>query len=342
MILIDAVFIHEGGGKLLLKLLLEKLKEKGVSFFVLFDRRLQNDAITSHSYLEFADGFTERSIFYFKNRSRFSTVFCLGNIPPFPFQKKSRVIVYFHSTLFLDKPYEITIKSRLSRYLKNWIFRKLVSRDYVWIVQTLRVKQRLVEQKILLPENIKVYPFFESVNYLIQNLSSTKRIKDTFLFIGNATSHKNHKLLIEAFCKLYDNEKRGTLILTVTKEYLEVFNLIEEKQKLGYPVLNMGYIENKSEIIKLYLQSEFYINPSLTESFGLTLIEAAECGCRILSCDLPYVDEVCTPSLKFISGSLDSIYEAMKYSLENQLPLPQSKVKSRLEEISNIIADDRK
>ena len=48
---------------------------------------------------------------------------------------------------------------------------------------------------------------------------------------------------------------------------------------------------------KEYLSSEFLMFPSLTESFGLGLIEAIECGCKVIGADLPYTYEVCEPHL---------------------------------------------
>jgi glycosyltransferase involved in cell wall biosynthesis len=90
------------------------------------------------------------------------------------------------------------------------------------------------------------------------------------------------------------------------------------KQKLGYKIYNHGILKI-TDLEKLYNSAEYLIYPSLTESFGLGLIEAILYDCKVLASDLNYVNSVCKPSLKFDPNSIDSIYNALKMTTTTNL-----------------------
>src|SRR5690606_13519896 len=113
------------------------------------------------------------------------------------------------------------------------------------------------------------------------------REKNTYLFVSNATDHKNHKNLIEAFCKFFDKQQVGKLILTVSDFYAETFALIGKKIDEGYPIENIGFVK-RDELGEIYQNAEYLIYPSLAESFGLGLLEAVDQGCKVIGADLPY------------------------------------------------------
>ena len=75
----------------------------------------------------------------------------------------------------------------------------------------------------------------------------------------------------------------------------------------------------------LYNFCEFAIYPSLLESFGLPLIEAANRECKIIACDLPYVHEIIEPSLTFDPYSIESISNAILKAIDTD-DLPKTKV----------------
>ena len=89
---------------------------------------------------------------------------------------------------------------------------------------------------------------------------------------------------------------------------------------------------------KKYLSSEFLIFPSLTESFGLGLIEAIECGCIVIGADLPYTYEVCEPSLVFNPLVDKNIFDAFEDSLNKEnLKLSVSRIKNNIDQIIGLL-----
>ncbi|MDA9364246.1 glycosyltransferase, partial [Flavobacteriaceae bacterium] len=82
---------------------------------------------------------------------------------------------------------------------------------------------------------------------------------------------------------------------------------------------------SKDSVTELYNSCKFAIYPSLVESFGLPLIEAANHGCTVIASDLPYVHEIIKPSLTFDPYSIESMAAAILKAIETD-NLPETKV----------------
>ena len=91
-------------------------------------------------------------------------------------------------------------------------------------------------------------------------------------------------------------------------------------------------------MIKSYKENSFCIYPSLKESFGLPLIEAAQLGNQVIAADLPYVYEVIKPSLTFDPYSTQSISNAILKAIEtDNLPETKVLVENKLNNFMNFI-----
>ncbi|WEI19376.1 hypothetical protein PY247_05195 [Acinetobacter proteolyticus] len=83
MILIDSVYINDGGGLVLLKYLVDVLGKTELSIFYLFDERTKDifkDVNSSKLFVE--NKISKRKKFYDLNKNKFSSVLCFGNVPP--------------------------------------------------------------------------------------------------------------------------------------------------------------------------------------------------------------------------------------------------------------------
>jgi glycosyltransferase involved in cell wall biosynthesis len=76
-------------------------------------------------------------------------------------------------------------------------------------------------------------------------------------------------------------------------------------------IYNLGNLSHE-DLISIYTQIDAMIFPSLFESFGLPLVEARQLGIPILSSELDYVHDVCTPAFTFDPCSPRSIARAVK------------------------------
>lgn len=335
MILIDALYINDGGGKVLLEYLIDELKITKKEVFYLLDKRMEQDhlklLIGKQVMFETAS-LSKRKRFYVENKDKFSTILCFGNLPP-NIRVKTKVYTYFHQLLFLKVPQEMPYHKKGIYYLKTRILNHYKRNTDFWLVQTNLVKESLSKKYGIKIESIFSLPFFPQLPSSVENF---ERIQNQYIYVSNAPQHKNHVRLIEAFCAFYDECKTGNLILTVSDDFPIIKKLIKEKQDLNYPIQNIGFV-SREQLKKCYQQSQYFIYPSLMESFGLGLVESVENGCKIIAADLPYTFAVCEPSFVFNPHDGKSIKQALIYSFQNELKPSLSKVRNEINAIINLL-----
>ena len=319
MILLDSVYINDGGGLVLLKYLIEKLKDSELDVFYLFDDRVkssyEND-VSLRDKIFIKNTIKERKNFYLKNKERFKTVLCFGNVPP-PIKLNIPVYVYFHQSLFLKIPTEFSIKNKVVYKIKQLVLNHYKNHATTWLVQSKFIQESFAAKYLGgNTTNVKVLPFYPPLASIQDDVF---RHKSSFIYISNTSPHKNHIKLIEAFCKAFDKLKVGSLSITVPPHAVEICALVNEKRSKGYPIKNLGFMA-REKLPEIYFSHEFLIFPSLAESFGLGLAEAIDGGCKVIAADLPYTYQVCNPSLTFNPYSIESIESAIIKSVSQELP----------------------
>src|SRR5690606_25097053 len=107
----------------------------------------------------------------------------------------------------------------------------------------------------------------------------------------------------------------------------------------GYPIENLGFI-HREDLYQHYQASEYLIFPSLAESYGLGIIEAIENGCKVIGADLPYMHEICQPSLVFNPEDMESIYESFCKAITTQnLPESIAKTHNHINELLHLLTE---
>jgi glycosyltransferase involved in cell wall biosynthesis len=305
MLLIDSLYINNGGGKLLLDLLVKELSNKNIDTFFLFDNRNSGDykfICKSRKHYLKASIF-KRHLFYFKNRNLFTSVLTFGNLPP-TLALNIPVYTYFHNVAFLEK--NLSFKFKLKSLFIN-LFKDNTSK---WIVQSNYVKDKLGSSWNILDSNILVFPFFNVniKNNVLKLQNSQKGLN--FIYVSDGYYYKNHKRLIDAFAIYNKKHPDSTLTLTISNNFNDLKMYIKNFQRNGVKIIDNGLLKF-DKVLDLISKSNVVIYPSLFESFGLGLIEASLLGKPICSSNLPYVFEVVSPNCTFDPYSVDSIYNAI-------------------------------
>ena len=338
MLLIDAIYINTGGGKILLDYLIEELEKTDKQIFYLLDKRIQKEKYVVKStnvILYLKSGFFDRMNFYKKNKNRFSKVFCFGNIPP-PIKLKSDVLTYFQNINYISySKKDFSLKNRFLFFLKRKILSVWKNNTNKWIVQSLYVQQKMIEKYGENKNKIEIIPFYKSFKKN-EDIGNIEKIPNSFLYVSNAYPNKNHLRLIDAFCNFYDKYKKGKLIVTVSDNFTEVKNFINIKIAQNYPIENLGYVSQEA-LVKYYKQSEFIIFPSTSESFGLGLIEGIEFDCKIIGANLPYTYAVCEPSIVFNPLNIESIEESFNYAVHNKVNNSILKAENCISKLINLL-----
>ena len=337
MLLIDAVYINNGGGLVLLKNLVDFLTGQFKDIYYLFDKRIeavfQEIPVKNKKFI--SNSMLERHFFYQKNKDKFDKVICFGNLPP-TIRLKAKVLVYFHQPLFLEIPQGFSFKNKFIYAIKQNILNCIKNNADIWLVQSENVKLEFSKKYLSgRAEKIAKLPFYPVLNFSCYNIN---RAKDSFLYVSNSSSHKNHYRLIESFCLAYDEVHKGSLTVTVPDTDSNLCAFIQQKIDVGYPIKNVGFID-REKLTELYLGHEYFIFPSLAESFGLGLAEAIDGGCKVIASDLSYTYEVCEPSLIFDPISIDSIQAAIVTAIKNELPCAMKLIENDLSKIMQLLVD---
>lgn len=313
MVLIDCMFVNNGGAKVLLDYLVSSLvaSNRCDDVYFLFDERCKGDYDFLDKKIFIRNSLLSRFLFFYRNKKNFTKVFSFGNVPVFFGKNFRKKIVYFHQKLFLvnDLSGLPLMKSKIIFFL-----RKNVD---IWVVQNEDMKKCLIEKYSLNENRVKIIPFYPSINkkYLV---AESEKVNNSFIYVSSGANHKNHLNLIEAFCMAYDKNKKGILYLTVDKIFDDLYKLIKEKSDSGYPIVNLGYMQ-RDNLVSYYAKSDFCIYPSLAESFGLGLIEAMEYGCSVIASDLDYVHNICIPTATFNPYSVIEIFEKIDDALNGKM-----------------------
>lgn len=323
-ILIDSVYVNDGGGKILLDLLIDRIikDKKDVDF--LFDNRYENKLVKSK--LTYFNNFLKRYYFYFNN-NKYDVIFTFGNLPPLV--KGEKNITYFHQPLFINDNSSFTTKTKILTYFKKKYIQLYSKNTDIWIVQTQNVKVKL-KKTFKIKTNILKHPFYKEFQF--------KKIdkKNSFLYPSKAYPHKNHEILINGFCDYYDVNNSGELIITVENEDLKISRLISTKIKLGYPIKNLGFV-NQEELKREYLKAKFVIFPSENESFGLGLIEAVMMKCKVIAPELEYVKDVINPSITIKELTTEGIASALTETSKENIKDSALLVRNDLDQILKLI-----
>lgn len=150
MILIDAVYITTGGGKVLLDLLVEKIEkdESTKKIYLLID--IRNKYLykeRKHNKIKVCflkNSELSRLLFYLRHKNLFSKVICFANIPP-PIRLKCKVSTFFQNVLLLDNNLwsNFSLKIKFLFYLKRLLIISRKNKCDDWIVQTNHVDKLL-------------------------------------------------------------------------------------------------------------------------------------------------------------------------------------------------------
>jgi len=166
------------------------------------------------------------------------------------------------------------------------------------ITPTQTVKDQLVEYygKNIEP---KIEPIYEGVNFELLNAKENEKLRAKltspfFLYVGNFYPHKNVGRLVEAFKKMLkqvQHDNRPKLLLVGPD------NMFAKKSKdkiKASKIENIEFMHDAKieDLVYLYKNAKALVNPSLSEGFGLPLIEATHFGCPVIASDIAVFHEL--------------------------------------------------
>lgn len=198
--------------------------------------------------------------------------------------------VYFHNVLLIsDKKYKLSESKSL------WIYQNIISRitkKSLKNVSKIYVQAEWIKQLLSKKWNIDIGIIDVKRPRVSNDYYGNRNDKPgCYLFYpANNAIYKNYDVLLKACKEIWDEfglECGLQLALTCNQEQLPVGNMGLKENK--YPIEYLGKL-NKQQMRERYLSSVL-VFPSVIETVGLPLLEAAQCDCNILAADLEYAHE---------------------------------------------------
>ena len=123
-----------------------------------------------------------------------------------------------------------------------------------------------------------------------------------FLAVAQHRRNKNLLLLMSAFAELCkrSGRRQDMRLVIVGGEGPETLHLRQQVKQLSLEerVVFMASITD-AEMCWLYRNCELLIAPSSIEGFGLPVVEALQCGARVVCSDIPSFREIAGPACRY-------------------------------------------
>lgn len=164
------------------------------------------------------------------------------------------------------------------------------------------------------PVEIHVLPY--SPDFPISLVEEPQRWD--FIYVADGEAHKNHRRLVEAWMMLAREGLRPSLLLTLSDRDAELMRWIDQKvAEHSLEITNLGHLAHEN-LLRYYRQCQALIFPSISESFGLPLVEARQFGLKIVASESDFVRDVCKPAETFDPYSSLSIFRSVKRFLGHE------------------------
>jgi len=159
-------------------------------------------------------------------------------------------------------------------------------------------------------------------NKNIRKKFDIKENQKIILFAGSDDEKKNFFSLLKAFSELKEENlllvKVGFQWTFSGKNKRKEFEEFIQKNSLQEKVLFFDFL-SKQDLTDFYFASDVFVQPSLHEGFGLTLLEAMSCFCPVICSDIPPFHEVASDSALFFDPKNEKeLKEKLELILSNQ------------------------
>lgn len=183
----------------------------------------------------------------------------------------------------LDKLFKNRMKSMLIKLMRSFI-----KRADVTIVPSQKTKDLMLSYNIegnyqIIPTGIELNKFYEK-NYSQEQVTELKEslgLKDEYvcLFVGRISEEKSINVLIKGFKE--SNHNNMKFLIVGDGPYMNALKALVKKEQLEDKVIFTGMVD--WDLVGLYYQlGDVFLNASLSETQGLTYIEALASGLPLI------------------------------------------------------------
>lgn len=235
-------------------------------------------------------------------------VLCFHGLPPL-LARPAATLLYLQNRNYLGGVplHEYGWKVRLRNRAEQWISWCWRSRVDCYYVQSPTMARALHDWWPRAPQ--RMLPLAAN----LCEASPAERAKRwDFVYVADGQPHKNHRRLLQAWRLLAAQGLRPSLALTLTERDAELRDtLLQAAREEGLDIHNLPPMSH-AQVQQLYAEARALLFPSMGESFGLPLVEAAAAGTPVIASERDFVRDICTPTETFDPESAISIARAVQ------------------------------
>ena len=256
------------------------------------------------------------------------------------------LILTLHDVLFLNPSQGIntaTLYQKFGNKYRALLVRRLVSRCQVILTISKHAEQEIINALHIPQSQIKVLynavsdrfiaPVPETKLAEVQN--KYKLPARYFFFLGSADPRKNMKNVLLAFVKYSRTDTDVCLLISGRlPDFLHRLLTPDEYAYIEQRCQFIGYIPDE-DLPALYTLAEIFLFPSISEGFGLPILEAMACSTPVITSTLTAMPEVAGNAALLVDPyQPDNITDAIQ-QLANKPQLRQQLVKRGHEQITH-------
>jgi len=213
-----------------------------------------------------------------------------------PISYKGKLAITIHDLLWHEQKGMGATTLKAWQYYFKYLAYRYISRVAAKKAQVIFVPAQTIKNTVM-----HYYPFTKNKiviskegladNYefvLKQNLKQNQRIKKQLIYTGSLYPHKNLKIIIKSLSKI---PKYKLLIVSARSIFCDQIKALVSRYKVKKQVIFLGYVPDK-KLLPLYQESMALVQPSLSEGFGLTGIEAMASHLPVLASDIKIFREI--------------------------------------------------
>ena len=235
----------------------------------------------------------------------------------YPFFYRKPFIITLHDlTPYFFKTGKASTRAKYLYDLKHFFYRILV-KNAVLRAQAIITPSQAVKNDIVkmfgTAVDKKIHPIYEGVDRELLAAQENRRLRSQFtrpffLYVCNFYPHKNVEMLIQVFSQITQYD----LVLVGKRDFF-ARRIEQSVKKTGRNNVRFFFDARDEDLVFFYKHAQALINPSLSEGFGLPLIEAAYFNCPIIASHIPVFNEILMGKfIKINPKSPDNLEQAIR------------------------------
>lgn len=260
------------------------------------------------------------------SRANIDILHCTGNTTPLLCTKP--IIQTLHDIIFMDPiPISDSLYQRVGNFYRRMIVPMAVKKSKAIITVSHYEKKRIVERLKL--NETKVHVINNGINSRFKKTTNPALLRATqlryklpdefILFLGNTSSRKNPEGVLEAYTIYAQRALKPLPLVTPGLSNGFIASHLNKKGLTQFAgnIHSPGYIF-QDDIVHIYSLSKLFLFPSLSEGFGMPILEAMGCGVPVITSNLSSLPEISGDAALLINPyHITEISDAMLRILEN-------------------------